>query len=78
MKTGSCKFGENCKFHHPDATAVGGGDTTSPGRGRSSASDINETAPFRTVISPPENAEWIGYQVFLDSCHNLWKLRLRV
>ncbi|KAL1810400.1 hypothetical protein ACET3Z_027390 [Daucus carota] len=62
MKTGSCKFGENCKFHHPDATAVGGGDTTSPGRGRSSASDINETAPFRTVISPPENAEWIGYQ----------------
>nr|XP_017219043.1 PREDICTED: uncharacterized protein LOC108196320 isoform X2 [Daucus carota subsp. sativus] len=62
MKTGSCKFGENCKFHHPDAPAVGGGDTTSPGRGRSSASDINETAPFRTVIFPPEIAEWIRYQ----------------
>lgn len=22
MKTGSCKFASNCKFHHPDPTAV--------------------------------------------------------
>ncbi|KAG4378911.1 hypothetical protein GLYMA_17G126800v4 [Glycine max] len=24
MRTGSCKFGANCKFNHPDPTAVGG------------------------------------------------------
>lgn len=26
MRTGSCKFGTNCKFNHPDPTVVGGGD----------------------------------------------------
>lgn len=26
MRTGSCKFATNCRFHHPDPTAVGGCD----------------------------------------------------
>ena len=93
MRTGSCKYGENCRFHHPKPTAAGGLDTTSPGRGRSSTKAINETAfsrpviypptPFRRIIYPPtpsapENAEWNGYQVFLNLCDNLWKIRLQL
>lgn len=29
MRTGSCKFGANCKFNHPDPTTVGGCDPQS-------------------------------------------------
>ncbi|XP_077250631.1 zinc finger CCCH domain-containing protein 67-like isoform X2 [Tasmannia lanceolata] len=29
MRTGSCKFATNCRFHHPDPTSVGGSDTHS-------------------------------------------------
>lgn len=29
MRTGSCKFGSNCKFNHPDPTSVGGCDPPS-------------------------------------------------
>lgn len=27
MRNGSCKFGSDCKFNHPDPTAVGGVDS---------------------------------------------------
>lgn len=30
MRTGSCKYGSNCRFHHPDPTTVAGADP-SPG-----------------------------------------------
>ena len=76
MRTGSYKYGQGCRFHHPDPTAAGGGDTTWPGRRSSSARTINETATpfrpityrptsFRPVIYPPtqptpENAKWNG------------------
>ncbi|XP_063936910.1 zinc finger CCCH domain-containing protein 67-like isoform X2 [Daucus carota subsp. sativus] len=52
-RTGSCKYGENCRFHHPNPTAARGLGTTLPGRGRSSTRAINETAFFRPVIYPP-------------------------
>ncbi|XP_057488777.1 zinc finger CCCH domain-containing protein 67-like isoform X2 [Actinidia eriantha] len=29
MRNGSCKYGSNCRFNHPDPTAVGGGDAHS-------------------------------------------------
>lgn len=29
MRNGSCKYESNCRFNHPDPTAVGGGDTPS-------------------------------------------------
>lgn len=29
MRNGSCKYGANCRFNHPDPTASGGGDTSS-------------------------------------------------
>lgn len=29
MRTGSCKFGANCRFNHPDPTTVGGSDPQS-------------------------------------------------
>ncbi|XP_063936915.1 uncharacterized protein LOC108194553 isoform X6 [Daucus carota subsp. sativus] len=32
-RTGSCKYGENCRFHHPNPTAARGLGTTLPGRG---------------------------------------------
>ncbi|CAK7336612.1 unnamed protein product [Dovyalis caffra] len=28
MRNGSCKYGPNCKYNHPDPTAVGGSDPT--------------------------------------------------
>lgn len=78
MKNGSCKYGLNCRFHHPDPTVAGGGDTVSPGRGGTSPRTLNKTAPFRPLIYPPNssappNAGWNGYQVFYNSCDNLWK-----
>ncbi|KAJ6418148.1 hypothetical protein OIU84_001519 [Salix udensis] len=30
MRNGSCKFGANCKYNHPDPTAVGGSDHPPP------------------------------------------------
>ncbi|XP_042492285.1 zinc finger CCCH domain-containing protein 43-like [Macadamia integrifolia] len=57
MRTGSCKYGSNCRFHHPDPTAVGGGDIPSgsvslhPSGGSqpvsaSWSSPPNETVPY--------------------------------
>jgi len=66
MRTGSCKFGANCRFNHPDPTAIGGGDSPSGyGNGSSislqgvsqssisswsSTRPLNEPAPFVPVI----------------------------
>ena len=66
MRTGSCKFGANCRFNHPDPTTVGGGDSPSGyGNGSSislqgvsqssisswsSTRPLNESAPFVPVI----------------------------
>lgn len=69
MRTGSCKFGANCKFNHPDPTSVGGYDSTA-GYGNGSTTSLqdvsqsstppwsstrkfNETAPFVPIIISP-------------------------
>lgn len=66
MRNGSCKYGSNCRFNHPDPTAVGGGDPLS-GYGDSSAEGGSKdaisgwasartsgnTAPFVPVMYPP-------------------------
>ena len=69
MRTGSCKYGANCKFNHPDPTAVGGQDPpTGYNDGRSislqavsqpavtswsSPRTLNEPAPFVPMMFPP-------------------------
>ena len=69
MRTGSCKFGANCKFNHPDPQAVGGCDPASGyGNGGSislhgvsqqsvstwsSPRTVNETSPFVPVMLSP-------------------------
>jgi len=69
MRTGSCKFGANCKFNHPDPTAVGGSDSPSGyGNGSSiplqgvsqpsipswsSTRTLNESTPFVPMILSP-------------------------
>lgn len=69
MRNGSCKYGSNCRFNHPDPTAVGGSDSPSGyGNGGSISSQtasqtslgswsspraLNETAPFVQMMYPP-------------------------
>jgi len=65
MRTGSCKFGANCKFNHPDPTAGGGDSPSGYGNGSSvslqgvlqssisswsSTRALNESTPFVPVI----------------------------
>ncbi|XP_065873975.1 zinc finger CCCH domain-containing protein 43 [Euphorbia lathyris] len=69
MRNGSCKYGANCRFNHPDPTAVGGSDPpsafsngSSPSFKSSSQSNVaswssprgqNETPPFMPIMFPP-------------------------
>ncbi|XP_043813509.1 zinc finger CCCH domain-containing protein 43 isoform X2 [Manihot esculenta] len=68
MRNGSCKYGANCRFNHPDPTAVGGSDPPSAFSNGGSATfqsspqssvgswssprGLNEIAPFVPVIFP--------------------------
>ena len=69
MRNGSCKYGSNCRFNHPDPTAVGGNDPPSTFNNGGSASlqnlsqssvaswssprGLNETPPFMPVMFSP-------------------------
>lgn len=69
MRNGSCKYGANCRFNHPDPTAVGGSDSPSGyGNGGSGSSQapsqasigswsspraLNEPAPFVPIMYSP-------------------------
>lgn len=69
MRTGSCKFGANCRFNHPDPTMVGGSTPPSTyANGRavplqgvsqpsmpswSASGALNETGPFVPMMIPP-------------------------
>lgn len=69
MRTGSCKYGANCRFNHPDPTAAGGYEPPSgygnggsvPLQGPSqpnipswsSPRALNEPAPFVPIMFPP-------------------------
>lgn len=72
MRTGSCKYGANCRFNHPDPTAVGGSDNASGfGNGGSAAlgalqssltswsspRTLNETAPFVPMVLSPTHPQ---------------------
>ncbi|XP_042482918.1 uncharacterized protein LOC122063264 isoform X2 [Macadamia integrifolia] len=63
MRTGSCKYGPNCRFHHPDPTAVGGDDIPSGSvslhpsgvlqpASTSCSSPLNETVPDLDSVNP--------------------------
>ncbi|KAF2314146.1 hypothetical protein GH714_023707 [Hevea brasiliensis] len=67
MRNGSCKYGVNCRFNHPDPTAAGGGDppsafsnggaaalqssSQSSVASWSSPRGLNEAAPFPIMFS---------------------------
>lgn len=53
MRTGSCKFGANCKFNHPDPTTVGGCDPQSGYGNGGSLSLQGVTQPFVPSWSSP-------------------------
>lgn len=69
MRNGSCKYGANCRFNHPDPTAAGGTDPPSGfGNGGtaalqsspqssvapwSSPRGLSEAAPFMPIMFPP-------------------------
>lgn len=57
MRTGSCKYGSNCRFHHPEPTTVGGGD---PGYGNGESHPSNHV-PASTVPS------WSSPRAYNDS-----------
>ncbi|GFZ07872.1 zinc finger C-x8-C-x5-C-x3-H type family protein [Actinidia rufa] len=52
MRNGSCKYGSNCRFNHPDPTAVGGGNAHS---GYGNGGHVSQAASKSTVSpwSPP-------------------------
>jgi len=52
MRTGSCKYGANCKFNHPDPTAVAGGDPSS-GFGNGGSVSLGASQSSATTWSPP-------------------------
>lgn len=71
MSTGSCKYGVNCKFNHPDPLAVEGSDDPSGvGNGGSASSGasqssmpssspprkLNVTAPFVPLELSPSHS----------------------
>lgn len=78
MRNGSCKYGSNCKFNHPDPTVAGGSDPplafanggSAPIQGSSWSSPraLNEPAPFVQIMFSPtqgvpaQSPEWNGYQ----------------
>lgn len=68
MRTGSCKYGSNCRFHHPEPVTVGGDSTSGYRNGGSFPSQFvssssastwssprafNETSPFLPSMFPP-------------------------
>ncbi|KAJ4839989.1 hypothetical protein Tsubulata_030823 [Turnera subulata] len=69
MRNGSCKYGSNCKFNHPDPTAAGGSDppltfgnggsASIQGSSQTSAASwsspgaLNEPAPFVPIMFSP-------------------------
>ena len=71
MRTGSCKFGANCKFNHPDPCTGGGDSPSGYGNGGSislqgvsqpsapswsSPKTLNETPPFVPMMLSPTQA----------------------
>lgn len=53
MRTGSCKYGSTCRFHHPEPTTVGGGDSPS-GYG-------NDISLPSQHTSPPSLSSWSSH-----------------
>lgn len=69
MRNGSCKFGANCRFNHPDPTSFGGpdalpkygngGSVYSPNVSQSTVPSwspppaLNESPPYVSMIFPP-------------------------
>lgn len=69
MRNGSCKYGANCRFNHPDPTAVGvsdspsgyanGGSLSSKAASQASLGSwsspraLNETSPFVPMMFSP-------------------------
>lgn len=49
MRNGSCKYGLNCRFNHPDPTAMGGGDTLS---GHVHGGAVPLHGPSQSTMSP--------------------------
>lgn len=83
MRTGSCKYGSNCRFNHPDPTSVSGPDPMS-GYGNGSSVQLqgaSQSTPSSwpplpnpvifapTHANPPSNPEWNSYQVAFFSFH---------
>lgn len=55
MRTGSCKFGANCKFNHPDPTVggVGGGGEPPSGFGNGGAIHLQGVSQPSVPSWPP-------------------------
>lgn len=77
MRTGSCKYGSNCRFHHPEPVTVGGDSPSGYRNGgsfpsqfvsSSSASSwsspraFNETSPFVPAMFPPSQGAPTSHQ----------------
>ena len=90
MRTGSCKYGANCKFNHPDPTTVAGSESLSgynngvPLQGASQSQITSWTSPrvlneattfVPAMISPSQDQDWNGYQVLY--CFHLRFLGLK-
>lgn len=52
MRNGSCKYGANCKFNHPDPTAAGACDSPCYGNGGSVTSQVASQVGVASWLSP--------------------------
>lgn len=56
MRTGSCKYGSNCRFHHPEPTIMAGEDSSSGySKGRSIAVQGSSQSTVPWSSSRPTN-----------------------
>ena len=63
MKTGSCKYGVNCRFNHPDPTDAAGSDTSTgygnggpvslQGGSQSTMASWHSSRPLNETAPPP-------------------------
>lgn len=68
MRTGSCGYGANCRFHHPDPTSVGGSEPNGNGESVGGFDSLGNHNGESTILnlsgaSQPSMASWSSHML---------------